>query len=93
MMEVVDEEVLPYLRKGMKWIPVHPGESGDRGYRCSNGFMHAKVSTGVGIAVLDEERQRTEWLAETGFSCPKVLDWIVAEDIACQITETLPGFL
>lgn len=83
--------LLPGLPAGMAWIGASDGESGDAVFRRSDGEAFAKVSSGAGAARLDEERQRTEWLAPFGIGSAAVLDWRVSGEGACLVTRAMPG--
>lgn len=85
------EALLPCLPAGREWIPVNLGESGDKVYRRSDGAAYAKLSSGAGVALLDGERRRTEWLAVAGIGSPAVLDWAASDDGACLVTAAIPG--
>lgn len=82
---------LPGLSIGREWIPYRRGESGDDLFRRSDGSAYAKVSTGSGVALLDDERRRTAWLASFGLGSPAVLDWMVSDEGACLVTSAVPG--
>jgi streptomycin 3"-kinase len=82
---------LPSLPAGQAWVPVRAGESGDEVFRRSDGAAYAKVSRGDGVARLDDERQRTGWLAPFGLGSPTVLDWDTWDDEACLVTSAVPG--
>jgi streptomycin 3"-kinase len=48
---------------GSQWVAYHHGESGDALFRRTDGSAYAKVATGSGVALLDDERRRTAWLS------------------------------
>lgn len=76
---------------GSQWIAYRHGESGDALYRRSDGSAYAKVSTGSGVVLLDDERRRTAWLSSFKLGSPTVLDWQVSDDVACLVTSAVPG--
>ncbi|MDX3925610.1 MAG: APH(3'') family aminoglycoside O-phosphotransferase [Shinella sp.] len=82
---------MPRLPAGQEWQPVRLGESGDRVFRRSDGAAHVKVSEPANAALLESERDRTEWLAAFGLGSPRVLDWIESEEGACLVTSTVAG--
>ncbi|WEX76549.1 APH(3'') family aminoglycoside O-phosphotransferase [Sinorhizobium numidicum] len=82
------ERLLP---TGTEWTPVRWGESGDRVFRRNGGGAYAKISSGKGAVLLDNERSRTEWLAAFSIGSPTVLDWIASEEGACLVTSAVPG--
>ena len=76
---------------GSQWIAYRHGESGDALFRRTDGSAYAKVSTGSGVALLDDERRRTAWLSPFKLGSPTVLDWQVSDDVACLVTSAVPG--
>lgn len=76
---------------GSQWIAHHHGESGDALFRRADGSAYAKVATGSGVALLDDERRRTAWLSPYKLGSPTVLDWQVSDDVACLVTSAVPG--
>jgi streptomycin 3"-kinase len=85
------EELLPQVPTGQDWISVNLGVSGDRVYCRSDGSAYAKLASGVNAVLLDAERRRVRWLAETGVGAPRVLDWVMSDDGACLVTAAIPG--
>ncbi|MDW5313633.1 APH(3'') family aminoglycoside O-phosphotransferase [Rhizobium sp. PL01] len=76
---------------GSQWIAYLHGESGDALFRRADGSAYAKVATGSGVALLDDERRRTAWLSAFELGSPSVLDWQVSDDVACLVTSAVPG--
>ena len=76
---------------GSQWVAYHHGESGDALFRRTDGSAYAKVATGSGVALLDDERRRTAWLSPFKIGSPTVLDWQVSDDVACLVTSAVPG--
>lgn len=74
-----------------QWIAYHHGESGDALFRRSDGSAYAKIATGSGVALLDDERRRTAWLSSYRLGPPTVLDWQVSDGVACLVTSAVPG--
>jgi streptomycin 3"-kinase len=64
------------------WVPVDIGESDTSVYRRGNTF--AKCCDPSGIAELAAERDRITWLAGTGLTGAKALDWIERGDDHAQ---------
>lgn len=85
------ERLLPRLPAGRAWIPAHHGESGDRVYRRDDGTVYAKLARGPRASLLEEECQRTRWLAAFDIGAAPVLDWIASDDAACMVIGALPG--
>lgn len=83
--------LLPELPPGTRWIPIGHGASGDTVHRRSDGAAFAKTARGCSVAGLEEERRRTDWLADFDLGSPRVLDWIVRGDQACLVTSPIPG--
>ncbi|MGH6762964.1 MAG: APH(3'') family aminoglycoside O-phosphotransferase [Phyllobacterium sp.] len=88
---VLREIQLPALPAGREWVPVSHGESGDQVFQRSDRAAYAKISKGKGVTLLDEERQRTQWLSSFDLGSPTVLDWVVSGDGACLVTSPVPG--
>ncbi|UXY17304.1 APH(3'') family aminoglycoside O-phosphotransferase [Chitiniphilus purpureus] len=73
------------------WRPVGAGESGDHVYRRGDGLAYAKLASGGRAGALAGERDRLQWLAATGFACPRVLDWQETGDGACLVMSAVAG--
>lgn len=73
---------------GGEWIPVGTGESAAEVFRRPDGSAYAKVGP---AGDLRAERDRTSWLAGTGFPCATVLDWSESGGVACLVTSAVPG--
>ncbi|MFB9904168.1 APH(3'') family aminoglycoside O-phosphotransferase [Allokutzneria oryzae] len=73
------------------WEPVTGGESGASVFRHADGSRFAKSVPAQHQELLEQERDRVEWLSAQGVPCPRVLDWTVDDDAACLVTSTVVG--
>lgn len=73
------------------WTPVTTGESGAIVLRHVSEERFAKVVSVVDASTLEDERDRVEWLAGTGITGPRVLDWRTTEHGAALVTSAVAG--
>ncbi|MFT3886836.1 MAG: phosphotransferase [Arachnia sp.] len=79
------------LSGGAAWTTVDHGESRAMVLRHVSGDRFAKVVALVDASILAAERDRIEWLSDTGIPGPAVLDWCTTEHGACLVTSAVAG--
>ncbi len=84
------ESLLARLHPG-EWKPVTSGQSGASVFRSADGSRYAKCVTGEQRVLLEEERDRVDWLSGSGVPGPEVLEWGTDADGAYLVTSTVPG--
>ncbi|GFE13821.1 putative streptomycin phosphotransferase [Streptomyces glebosus] len=78
-------------RDSSGWEPVTDGESEASVFRSEDGSRYAKCVPAEGVASLEAERDRVDWLSTQGVPGPRVLDWRVSADGAGLVTSTVAG--
>lgn len=73
------------------WTPVSGGESGAVTLRHASEDRFAKVVPVADAGLLEDERDRIEWLSGTEVPGPSVLEWRTTEHGACLITSAVAG--
>lgn len=79
------------LPEGSTWTPVDDGESGATVLHDPGGNRYAKVVDRTEIDALSGERDRIQWLSDTGIPGPDVLEWRETERGASLITSAVAG--
>lgn len=78
-----------YWLKGDGWEAVTVGESDTSVYR--QGDVFAKCCALPGVPDLRDERDRVDWLSETGVPGATVVDWLESSTGACLMTTAVRG--
>ncbi len=78
-----------FFRDG--WEPVAGGESGALVFRSADGSRYAKHAPAERRDLLEQERDRVDWLGATGVPGPTVLDWHAGADGAYLVTTAVRG--
>jgi aminoglycoside phosphotransferase len=73
------------------WERVSRGHTAAVVRRLPDGSAYAKSGQGLVRDELADERDRLEWLQETGLPAPRVLDWADDDDTATLTTSAVPG--
>ncbi|WP_414945170.1 APH(3'') family aminoglycoside O-phosphotransferase [Amycolatopsis sp. cmx-11-32] len=73
------------------WKPVTNGQSGAYVFRSADGSRYAKCVTGEQQGLLEQERDRVDWLSVSGIPGPEVLEWSADAGGAYLVTSTVEG--
>jgi streptomycin 3"-kinase len=74
-----------------EWGPVTAGESGARVFRSADGTRYAKCVSIRDKLLLDQERDRVDWLSSRSVPGPRLLDWREDDRGACLLTSAVAG--
>jgi streptomycin 3"-kinase len=89
--QAADRGSWPPRFRDAAWQAVGEGESGTLVLRNDRAGVHAKLGPSGSREELAAERDRTQWLLDSGFPCPAVLDWVETDHHACLTLSTVPG--